>query len=84
MRGGTDYDLAVFASYANYLKQALQFTFQSILYRLFRESKCTDMTANTFIQVRDRLAFTKGSDTMMRGVLMSRFLEAQPNSPDWH
>ena len=49
------------------------------MYRLFVEKRCTLMTVTIFNDVRQRLAFTKQKDMLLRGYFIQRFLNGDPN-----
>ena len=67
-----DYDLALFATYSQTLKQTMRSVFQSILYRLYRESRI-DISALDFSKAIDKLAFKK-EDSLPLGLLMKSML----------
>ena len=41
------------------------------------------LTIKIFNEVRNRLAFAKEPNSMMRGYIMAKFLEAKPNTKQW-
>ena len=67
-----DYDLALFTTYSQTLKQTMRSVFQSILYRLYRESRI-DISALDFSKAIDKLAFKK-EDSLPLGLLMKSML----------
>lgn len=75
---GEDFEMCLFNSYAQTLKQQMRFVFQTILYRNFRMKKCLNITTRTFQQAVDRLAFGKSENSMVLGHLIASFLQGEP------
>ena len=71
-----DFSLTVFISYAQQLKLQLRFIFQSILYKLFKQGKCSHIKMELFVLAHKHLAFNKSERSMMRGYLVSKFFDA--------
>ena len=75
-----DFDLALFTTYAQTLKQTMRFVFQTILYRLFREDRF-QITTDKFAQAVNKLAFQK-DDSLPLGLLFkSIFLRPALDAP---
>ena len=67
-----DFDLALFTTYSQTLKQTMRSVFQSILYRLYKEGRI-EITALDFAKSIDKLAFKK-EDSLPLGLLMKSML----------
>ena len=79
-----DFSLTVFMSYAQQLKLQLKFIFQSILYKLFKQGKCSQLKIDLFVLAHKNLAFNKSERSMMRGYLLSNFFDAKNEDlADW-
>jgi len=69
-----DFDLSLFATYANSYRQMMRFMFQAILYRNFREQRLS-MNLAKFQETMKQLAFEKKA-TPVLGLVMKHTLEA--------
>lgn len=72
-----DFEMCLFNSYAQILKQQMRFVFQTILYRNFRMRKCLNITIKTFQQAVDKLAFGKSENSMVLGHLIANLLQGE-------
>ena len=70
-----DFEMCLFNSYTQMLKQQMRFVFQTILYKTFRLKKSRSSDIKTFQEAIDKLAFGKSESSMALGQLICKFLE---------
>lgn len=58
-RGTLDFELALFSTYAQHLKQNMKFVFQSILYQLFRSERLSKIGVKDYQRAVDKIALKK-------------------------
>jgi hypothetical protein len=73
-----DFEMCLFNSYAQILKQQMRFVFQTILYRNFRSRRCLNITTKTLQQAVEKLAFGKSESSMVLGHLIAKLLQGEP------
>ena len=76
-----DFDLALFTTYAQNLKQNMRFVFQSILYRLFKSERLSQISFEDFQKVGQQLAFNKQDSSVIGLVLRSALLRDSLDRP---